>query len=80
MRGGGEEKQAQREGRHAVVIPRKNINNTNLTEEFKEDPRTKGFKPEEETKRGFSPSYRLMSEDHRKYIGVFDEDLNGCID
>jgi hypothetical protein len=21
-----------------------------------------------------------MSEDHRKYIGVFDEDLNGCID
>ena len=30
--------------------------------------------------RGKSPSYRPMSEDHKKYIGVFDEDLNGCID
>ena len=42
--GGGQndEMPAQREGRH--VISRANINNTNLREEFKEDPRTREFR------------------------------------
>ncbi len=82
--GGGqnEEKPAQREGKRQVISKSK-INNSSLKEEFKEDPRIKEFKQEEEEKgqvRGKSPSYRAMSEDHRKYLGVLDEDLNGCID
>jgi hypothetical protein len=64
------------------VIQRPTINNIHLREEFKEDPRIREFRQEEEIglTRGNSPSYRPISEDHRKYIGVFDEDLNGCID
>ena len=74
----------QRPSRHqapSLTIAKDKINNTNLQEQFVPDPALERFKEVKQQPLEIRKQSRKrpVSQEQRQYLGVVDEDLNGCI-